>query len=130
MMRFIFALLFLSVAFSVLAAEPECKLVVTHKPAADVEFKPGLDVHGKPMVEADLNPQLNVPVKDISIPVTVDVAKNLGLAVPEGTEANAVIGTIKLAPDGSATFNDQPLNLGPDAALIAVCAEEKTGAKP
>jgi hypothetical protein len=103
---------------------------VTHKPAADVEFKPGLDAHGKPVIEADLNPQLNVPVKDISIPVTVDVAKNLGLAVPVGTEANAVIGTIKLAPDGSATFNDQPLNLGPDAALIAVCAEEKTGAKP
>ena len=122
---------------------PECELVVMHKPAEDVAFKPGLDVTGKPVVEADLTQPLNAQVKDIEIPITIDIAQSLGLAIPAGMETKATVGVIKMKADGTATFNDAPLNLGPEQALITVCedadenapaakenSKEKTGVTP
>jgi hypothetical protein len=142
-MRFLFVFIMIVVSAPALADKPpECQLLVMHKPADDVAYKPGVDVHGKPVVEADLTQPLDVSVKEIEIPITIDIAQNLGLAVPPGMETKATVGVVKMKADGSATFNDKPLNLGPDQALIAVCEEndepapapqqpqEKTGVKP
>lgn len=52
------------------------RLFVTHRPSADVAYKPGVDVHGKPVAPADLNPapQIKLP-ETVAFDVAVDLRR-------------------------------------------------------
>lgn len=112
-----------------------CRALVRHEPAADAIYQPGVDVHGKPVVEADLNASAIQLPETIRFNITVDVAQYAGIPVPAGTEIQANVGEIAIAPDGKMTFNGAPLEGEAEAALIAICREQvdkqpKNGQKP
>jgi len=112
-------------AQTVVIEDSVCRALVRHQPSADATYQPGVDVHGNPVVEADINPS---PVKvpdTVRFNITVDVAKHAGLHVPEGTEMQAVMGTVEVTPDGHMTFNGQPMEGQSEAALYALCAEKQ-----
>lgn len=112
-----------------------CRALVRHEPAADAAYQPGVDVHGRPVVEADLNAAPIRPPETVTFHITVDVAQYAGIPVPAGTEAQAAIGEVTVAPDGRMTFNSTPVAGEAEAALIALCREQldkkaKKGKKP
>lgn len=83
-----------------------CKLWFTHKGGvAGAAYQPGVDVHGNPVVPADVGGVPSVLPETVRIPVTVDLAQQLGLALPVGTEMNAAIGTVAVGQDGHVTYN-------------------------
>ena len=88
--------------------EENCGHLVTHAPSADVSYSPGVDVNGAAMAPADLNstPQIRVP-DVISIPVTFDLATNLGIATP--FLARPTVGEVQVTVDGRVSFNGQPI---------------------
>ena len=64
-------------------SEMDCSQLVTHVASSDVSYRPGVDVNGNAVAPADLNAQPQISVPDvISIPVTIDLATNLGINTP------------------------------------------------
>ena len=101
-----------------------CQYLTTHTPAPDVTYQPGVDVQGKPVTPADLSPPVVAVPETFSFDITVDVAQNIGLAIPAGLEAQARFGTVTY-DKGKLTFNGQPLDGAAEAELRAVCVEKK-----
>lgn len=105
--------------------EKECDYLLSYQPSPDTEYQPGIDVHGKPVMEADLTPQVVKPPEVYNFVVTVDIARYLGLAMPEGTEGNVPVGMITIEKDGHIFFNGNPLEGDEEAALKAICTRQK-----
>lgn len=104
--------------------EKDCQDFLAYQPSADTEYQPGVDVHGKPVMEADITPPVIIPPEKYSFDITVDVAKYMGLTVPAGLLGEAKIGTITVEK-GQTKFNGNPLEGDAEAALKAICAEQK-----
>jgi len=99
-----------------------CKLRTTYKPSDDVAFKPGVAANGKAVVPADLGgaaSALSVPDK-VRIPLTIDMAKNLGLPVPVGTEMQAAFGMLDIYNDGRVTYNGKDIT----SNAAAICDDK------
>ena len=97
--------------------EADCSRLVTHVAAADVNYRPGVDVNGNAVAPADLNAQPQIAVPDvISIPVTVDLATNLGIDTP--FLARPTVGEVQITRDGRVSFNGQPIG-GPAQQELA-----------
>jgi len=93
---------------------------VAHVPASDVAYAPGVDVNGNAVASADLNAQPRVVMPDvISIPVTVDLATNLGIATP--FLARPTVGEVQVTSDGRVTFNGQPVGGDAQQELAKRC---------
>ena len=53
-------------------SKQDCRWLVSHRPAADVAFKPGVDVRGRPVKSADLGSTRRIKLpRVIAIPLTV-----------------------------------------------------------
>lgn len=92
--------------------EADCSRLVTHVASSDVAYQPGVDVNGNAVAPADLNAQPQIRVPDvISIPVTIDLATNLGINTP--FLARPTVGEVTVTSDGRVSFNGQPI--GDDA---------------
>ena len=106
--------------------EADCSRLVTHMSSSDVSYTPGVDVHGNAVVPADLNAQTQIKVPDvISIPVTIDLASNLG--VTTRFLARSTVGEVKVSSDGRVTFNGQPINSDAEHELAKSCQEQTRG---
>lgn len=126
-----------TVASTVTAAEPviiisrnDCARLVAHQPAPDVTYKPGVDVHGNPVAPADLpdSVQLAVP-EDIAIDLTVEVQHRFGIPSNSAMFRPEVrVGTVIVKPDGSATFEGQPLTSPEEQALSELCQKQGVAA--
>lgn len=126
-----------TVASTVSAAEPvviisknDCALLVAHQPSPDVAYQPGVDVNGRPVVPADLpgSPQIAIP-EDIAIDITVDIQRRYGLSNNSPMFRPEVrVGTVIVKPDGSATFEGQPLTSPEQQALSSLCQTQGTAA--
>ncbi len=135
MIRFFSAVVLIcSISFPVRAQEapsvtpeldPEiCSFMVAHQPDSDVAYTPGVDVHGKPVIEADVGGgAFFIQADEISFTLNVDLAKYLGIGVPEGIETKADLGMIVIDRNGAVTFNGQPMEGGSEAALRSLCAK-------
>lgn len=98
----------------------DCDHLVAHVPASDVAYAPGVDVNGNAVASADLNAQPQVVMPDvISIPVTVDLATNLGIATP--FLARPTVGEVQVTSDGRVTFNGQPVGGDAQQELAKRC---------
>ena len=97
-----------------------CDSLSVHVPSADVAYQPGVDVNGNAVAPADLNgqPQISVP-ETISIPVTIDLATNLGIPTP--FLARPTVGEVKVTRDGRVTFNGQPVGGDAQQELARRC---------
>jgi len=109
------------------AAGSECQYMTSYRPdpANDAEYKPGVDVHGKPVVEADITPNVITMPDKITFDLTVDTAKYIGLALPQGVEGLAKVGTVTIEK-GQTYFNGKPLAGEAEAALQKLCNEQKS----
>lgn len=58
----------------------DCQRIVSHRPSADVEYKPGVDVHGKAVVPADLGGGHGIALPEsVDIQIGIDLADRLAL---------------------------------------------------
>ncbi len=100
----------------------ECDRLAVHTPSADVAYSPGVDVNGNAVAPADLDPQPKIAVPDvISIPVTIDLATNLGIPTP--FLARPSVGEVQVTPDGRVTFNGQPVGGDAQQELAKRCQQ-------
>jgi hypothetical protein len=108
----------------VIISRGDCARLTVHQPAPDVAYQPGVDVQGRPVAPADLpgsNPPIAMP-DEIAIDITVEIRKRFGIPANSALfEPEARVGTIVVKPDGSATFNGQPLTSPESRALAALC---------
>ncbi len=101
-----------------------CRYLPRHRPAADVEYKPGVDARGNRVAPADLPGSAGAmpPMDRFDIPVSLDFARTLGFAAPG---AGALPGTAevgRLTMQGNRmAFNGQPLSGSNEAELYALC---------
>ena len=122
-----------TVASTVSVAEPviiisknDCSRLVAHQPAPGVTYTPGVDVHGRAVAPADLpgQPQMAIP-DEIAIDVTVEIQQRFGIPSNSALfKPEARVGTVVVKPDGSATFNGQPLTSPEQQALSALCQQQ------
>lgn len=127
-----------TVASTVTVAEPviiisknDCARLVAHQPSADVTYKPGVDVHGRAVAPADLpgTPQIAIP-EEIAIDITVEIQKRFNIPSNSALfKPEARVGTVVVKPDGSATFNGQPLTSPEQQALSALCQKQGVAAR-
>ena len=105
-------------------SQADCKRLVEHLPAPDVDHAPGVDVRGRAVAPADLDNGARIDLPEVvSILVDVDLFERLGIpANPTGTEATAIIGVVDLH-DGRAFFNGRLLQGRAQAELAAKCRE-------
>ena len=102
--------------------ESDCSRLVTHVAAADVAYRPGVDVNGNAVAPADLNAQPQISVPDvISIPVTIDLATNLGINTP--FLARPTVGEVQITRDGRVSFNGQPIGDAAQQELAQRCQQ-------
>ncbi|CAO3429860.1 hypothetical protein [Azospirillum doebereinerae] len=97
-----------------------CQTLTRHRPAADVEYKPGVDARGRPVAPADLPGSAPaVPLDRFDIPVSGDLARVMGLNVP-GRDSNVQVGWLTL-DEGRLFFNGQPVGGPAEAELYTYC---------
>lgn len=120
-------------AHEILAPAPSlsadaCRQLANYQPKkdGDAEYKPGVDVNGKPVVEADLGGNA-IPVPDpVRFHLSVDMAEYLGLAGNGPNPAGYVdFGEVEIHRDGSVFLDGKPMESQQEAALRALCDEEK-----
>lgn len=97
-----------------------CQALTRHRPAPDVEYRPGVDVHGRPVVPADLPGSAGtIPIDRFDIPVSGDLARVMGLRVP-GSDSTVQVGWLTLE-GGHLTFNGQPVGPSAETQLHTYC---------
>ncbi len=114
----------LLMAASASAADPwlvridrgDCLRLSAHRPAADVEYRPGVDVRGRPVAAADIGGGSQLATGPITIPIEIDLAHRHGVAAGRYT-ANAEVGTVTLR-GRQVLFNGQPMS-DFDQSLVA-----------
>ena len=101
------------------------RLTVTHVPAPDVAYKPGVDAQGRKVAPADLNgggAQITVPDR-----ITFDVAVDLRrFGIPSTSplfQPNLPLGKVTVERDGRAFYNGQPLQSPEVEALRELCRQ-------
>ena len=105
---------------TIVITKAECDRLVTHVASADVAYTPGVDVNGNAVAPAYLNPQPQISIPDtISIPVTIDLAANLG--IPTSFLARPTVGEVQVSSDGRVTFNGQPVSGAAEHELAKRC---------
>lgn len=110
----------------VIISRSDCARLVPHQPAADVAYKPGVDVHGRAVVPADLPgaPQLAMS-DEIAIDISVELQSRFNIPANSAFfNPEARVGTVVVKPDGSVTFDGQPLTNPEVQALGALCQKQ------
>ena len=109
---------------SIRASRADCRrLIVEHRPAPDVAYKPGVDVRGKPVVGADLNPAPQIQVPDnIAFDIAIDLSK-YGLPANSALfQPNFKLGEVRMdVASGRVLYNGQPLGNPEIEALREAC---------
>src|SRR5437868_3609684 len=84
-----------------------CSMLASHQ-AMTAAYQPGVDASGNAVAPADVNAQAMAGMPDIlSVPVTVDMAKQLTTGWPAGTEMKSDMGVVELHKDGRITLGGQ-----------------------
>ena len=126
-----------AIAVTYTVSTDSCREIVTHVPADDVTYTPGVDVSGNPVVPADLGGGYGITApEEVTIDIRLDLAERLGLGGGEGPGAGAVSALIGgEAVVGQVTVRGNDIywngNLIPrdsHAALAAACGNAFTAA--
>jgi hypothetical protein len=107
----------------------DCQRLAVHVPAAGVAYQSGVDARGRPVAPADLGdvPRIVLP-ETILIDIDVDLQRRFRFpANADSYDADADIGKVEVAPDGTASFNGQPLQDEAQSALARRCQEVLKG---
>lgn len=87
----------------------QCKqLIINHKPAADVDYQPGIDVKGNPVVPADISPPKNYGLGDN---VEIDIGSRHKRVAPRTPSrlrnSDVSFGTVNITKDGKVYINGE-----------------------
>ncbi len=106
-------------------AKRDCRRLAVHVADPGVAYQSGVDVHGRSVTPADLGGAHKIALPEIIvIDIEVDLQDRFGFPAKAGSfEGDAQIGTVEVAPDGSARFNGQALQDETQAALARRCQE-------
>ena len=102
----------------------DCQRLVSHEPAPDVAYQPGVDVHGRPVVPADLGGGQQIQLPDvIYIPIEVLIQDKYGIPANSVLyDATALIGVVEVRGN-QVYFEDQPLTDPEIVALEEACRD-------
>lgn len=100
-----------------------CQQLTRHVPAADVEYRPGVDVHGRVVAPADLPGSAGAqPPIPIDLPLSVDLARRMGIALPSVPYLPDDITAVWLTVVGNQLYlNGQPIDPGAEERLYVYC---------
>jgi hypothetical protein len=103
-----------------------CRTLTRHRPAPDVEYRPGVDVKGRPVAPADLPGSAGAMAPaPLDIPLTLDLARRMGVRTMPGGQSGALPGDTvvgRLTMDGNRLLlNGQPVDGASEAQLYAYC---------
>lgn len=115
----------------VIMSRNDCARLVAHRPAPDATYTPGVDVQGRAVAPADLPGTAPIALPDeIVIDITVEIQKRFGIPSDAAMfKPEARVGTVVVKPDGSATFNGQPMTTPEQQALSALCQKQGASAR-
>ena len=113
----------------------DCRQLVSHAPADDVAYVPGVDVRGRPVVRADLGGGYDIFAPDeVNIDIRLDIAERLGLGGEDfanGASAllsgEGVVGRVTVRGN-DIYWNGNILARDSHAALSAACGDAFTAA--
>jgi hypothetical protein len=102
----------------------DCERLVSHQPAPDVTYQPGVDVHGRPVVPADLGGGQQIQLPDvIYIPIEVLIQDKYGIPANSVLyDATALVGVVSVRGN-QVYFEDQPLTDPEIVALEEACRD-------
>jgi len=109
-------------------SKKDCRLIIEHRPNADVAYKPGVGRDGKAVTPADLDSNRQVRVPDV---VTMDILIPFrvfrpGRRVRGGAYLEGNVGSITVdLKTGRASYNGQPLNNAEQEELYRFCRQQK-----
>lgn len=113
----------------------DCRQLVSHVPADDVAYVPGVDVNGRPVVPADLGGGYEILApEEVNIDIRLDLAERLGLGGEDfdsGASAllsgEGVVGRVTVRGN-DIYWNGRKLARDSHAALSAACGDAFTAA--
>lgn len=97
-----------------------CELLPVKEHFTGADYVPGVDVHGNPVVSADVKAQAADMLDVIKIPVTIDLAQQIGQPLPAGTEMQAQVAMIEVHKDSRVVYNGQELT----TQVYALCGKQ------
>ena len=105
-------------------SKKDCRWLTSHRPAADVAYKPGVDARGRPVKSADLdsNRRIKLP-RVIAIPLHVPLGSLLkpGTTSPVG-ESEVGVGLITVdRTSGEVSYEGETLVPAERRRMVAAC---------
>lgn len=106
---------------------PLCRDYISHRADVSTHYRDGVDVQGRPVAPADTNAALgSAMIPDpIRIPVTIDVAKRMGLSV-QGLQMETQFPPVDVYRDGRVIWQGQDIS----TQIRNLCEAEVSGQKP
>lgn len=103
-------------------SDQDCRWLSRHRPAADVEYKPGVSTTGKPVAPADLGGRPPLALPEV---YTFSIGREI-VGLPGNVQANLSVGTVLFDTVGQRlSFNGQPLSPQLEDELVALCRERQ-----
>jgi len=96
----------------------DCRKLVRHMAAPDVDYQPGVDAHGRPVVPADLGGGSPIKVPD---EITFNIGKDLAKEFNPKYAGEAVFGKVTVKKDGRVFWNGQPIGDQSQNAIAEAC---------
>lgn len=85
------------------------------------EYRAGIDVNGNAVAPADVAPLANAAPDYVEVPMTIDLAKRMGVA-PAGAEMEMPVANLKLYKNGKVEYNGQ--DISSNAATLCGVADK------
>lgn len=103
-----------------------CSRLLTHVPAPDVAYQPGVDVHGNPVAPADLPSTAALALPDrYDVEITVDTARRFGFPIrSDRFDGEVDVGVVTIDGD-RVLFNGRPVTGETEKALVALCRSSR-----
>ena len=115
---------------TVAVTKQQCQALATYRPAAGVNYQPGVDVHGKPVAPADLPGSAgagtyNLP-KTVEFNLQVNPLSTVQPGAATGQFANTALPVGHVSVDtqtGAVSLNGQPIGDNQQRALADLCTK-------
>jgi len=90
-------------------------------------YQAGIDAQGNAVAPADINPIADAAPDYVEVPMTIDLAKRMGVA-PVGAEMQMPVANLKLYKDGKVEYNGQDISSNA-ASLCGVAKKSEVAPK-
>ena len=86
-----------------------CQNLANQAIGGDADYKPGVSASGEDVTPAE-GPQAESRVREVvAVPLTIDLARRMGLDVPDDIEMKTRLGTLRIDRKGAIRFEDKDI---------------------